>query len=116
MKRFMVGAVVAALLVWPLAGAGNSEGLTAAQLEAAGWTCFPVPGLGVHCAAPNQPFPPTGPTAQLLYFDEDTGAFAGTESLVRADIFAKRATAVCPTDPSGGWFQLPFGYWACHRS
>ena len=111
-----VGATVAALAVAVPASAG---GVTAAQLTQAGWTCFPVPGLGIHCAQPGQASPPTGPTVQLVYFDDAGLELQGTETLVRDDIFQRRASLACPHEPTGGWFPLtlPTGtYWACHRS
>jgi hypothetical protein len=88
-----------------------------------GWTCFNVPGLGVHRAAPGQEFPPTGPTAQLLYFfntidpQSDEPDFSGTETLLRDDIYNGQP---CPTEPSGEYLFLGdlgggAAYWACHR-
>jgi hypothetical protein len=51
---------------------------------------------------------------QLLYFDEATGQYAGTESLVRADAFG--GNRQCPTEPHGYFFIPPVGYYACHRN
>jgi hypothetical protein len=115
MRQFVLAVTVAAVAALAIAVPGSARGLTAEQLEAAGWTCFPVPGLGVHCAAPGQAWPPTAPVVQLLYFDDTGTEFHGTETLVRDDVFQRRGAKVCPTEP-GGWFLLPFGYWGCHRN
>ena len=51
---------------------------------------------------------------ESIYFDEQTGEFAGTETLLRADAF--RGNRQCPTE-SGGWFFIPpLGYYGCHRN
>jgi hypothetical protein len=118
---FIVPLVAAALLV-PLTAAGGKGGLSPQQLNDQGWTCFDVPGLGVHCAAPGQEWPPTGPTAQLLYFFNTTDPtssvpdFSGTETLLRADKYHGQP---CPTAASGEYNFLGSlagtAYWACHR-
>lgn len=123
MRRFMIPLVAAGALLLPLAAAGASGGLSPKQLNDHGWTCFDVPGLGVHCSAPGQEFPPTGPTAQLLYFfnttdpTSDVPDFTGTETLLRDDFYHGQP---CPTAASGEYnFLGDLGggaaYWACHR-
>ena len=121
MRRLMIALVAASALAVPMAAAGGSGGLSPAQLQNAGWTCFPVPGLGVHCAAPGKPWPPTEPTVQLLYFFNTTNPsssapdFTGTETLIRADIFNGQP---CPTAPSGQYTflgGLGLNYYGCHR-
>lgn len=127
MRRFIVlviPLVAAAALLLPLTAAGGPGGLTPAQLNQQGWTCFNVPGLGVHCVAPGQEWPPTGPTAQLLYFFNTTnptstvpGDFTGTETILRDDKYHGQP---CPTTASGEYnFLGDLGggaeYWACHR-
>ncbi len=120
---FILPLVAAGALLLPLTAAGGKGGLSPKQLNDHGWTCFPVPGLGVHCAAPGQEFPPTGPTAQLLYFFNTTDPmsndpdFSGTETLLRADKYHEQP---CPTAASGEYnFIGDLGggaaYWACHR-
>lgn len=123
MRRSVAAAIVVILLLLPLGGPASAQGLSPGHLSQVGWTCFPVPDLGVHCAPPGQAFPPTGPSLQLLYFTgEDptstTAAFLGTESLIRDDVFQRRKARSCPTDPSGGWFPIPLPtgtYWGCHH-
>ncbi len=119
MRRFMILLVAAAALAVPMAATSKSGGLSPKQLSDHGWTCFNVPGLGVHCVAPGQEFPPTGPTAQILYFfnttdtTSDVPDFTGTETLLRNDKYHGQP---CPTAASGEYnFLAGLGYWACHR-
>jgi hypothetical protein len=111
----------AAALALPVAAGGSSGGLSPKQLGDAGWTCFNVPGLGVHCAAPGQAWPPTEPVVQLLYFFNTTDPsssvpdFTGTETLIRADIFNGQP---CPTQPGESYTDLSslgLNYWGCHH-
>ena len=127
MRRFTIALALVAALVLSLATASpsgaRSGGLSPDKLNSHGWTCFNVPGLGVHCAAPGQEFPPTGPHAQLLYFfnttdpSSDVPDFTGTESLLRSDLYHGQP---CPTEPSGEYgFLGDLGggaaYLGCHR-
>lgn len=131
MRRLAIALLAVAALALPTTASSTSGGLSAKQLSDAGWTCFnvvsPVVGtLGVHCAPPGQPFPPTGqPHIQLLYFfntiDPNSNApdFTGTETLIRADLYHGEP---CPTEPgpNGGYtylpdIGLPLNYYACHR-
>jgi hypothetical protein len=124
MNRTTIAVVASALFALPMATSAQAGGLSPAQLADAGWTCFNVPNLGVHCAPPGK-WPPTDPNVHLSYFfnttdpqSEDPG-FTGTESLMRDDLFNGQP---CPTEPSGLWTflgSLGLGgpdYWACHRS
>jgi hypothetical protein len=127
-RRFMIPLIAAVTLALPVAAASQSGGLSPKQLNDHGWTCFnvdvpPSPPLGVHCAAPGQEWPPTGPTVQLLYFfnttdpASDVPDFTGTETLIRADIFNGQP---CPTEPSGQFtflptIGIPLNYYGCHR-
>lgn len=131
MRRLAIVLLAAAALALPATASSTSGGLSPKQLSDAGWTCFnvvtPVVGtLGVHCAPPGQPFPPTGqPHIQLLYFFNTTDPnsavpdFTGTETLIRADLYRGEP---CPTEPgpNGGYTYLPtigipLNYYACHR-
>jgi hypothetical protein len=125
MRRFMIPLVAAVALALPLAAASQAGGLSPKQLNDHGWTCFNVPGLGVHCAPPGKAWPPTARTVQLLYFfntidpTSDVPDFTGTETLIRSDAFHGQP---CPTEPSGefGFLgNLGFAggptYWGCHR-
>jgi hypothetical protein len=131
MRRLLIPLLAVAALALPATASTASGGLSPKQLSDAGWTCFnvvtPVVGvLGVHCAPPGQPFPPSGqPHIQLLYFfnttdpDSDVPDFTGTESLIRADLYQGQP---CPTEPgpNGGYTYLPdigipLDYYGCHR-
>lgn len=123
MKTLVLSLVAAVSLALPLAAKADTAGggLTPKQLGDAGWTCFFVPGLGVHCAPPGK-WPPTGEEVQLLYFFNLTdpnsnvaGELTGTESLIRDDVFNGQP---CPTEPSGEYASLAglgLDYHACHR-
>jgi hypothetical protein len=113
MRRFSLLCAVALVLALLVAAPSSSNAVSPAQLTAAGWTCFPVPELGIHCSSPGQGWPPTGPSAQLLYFSDSTGAFLGTETLIRADVFNGQP---CPGQ-GGEWIDLvaDLGYYGCHR-
>jgi hypothetical protein len=123
--RMFVTLVLAAATLSPVTATSNQGrgGLSPAQLVAAGWTCFNVPGLGIHCSSPGQEWPPTAPTAQLLYFFNTTDVnstapdFTGTETLLREDKYHGQP---CPTEASGQYFFLGdlgggAAYRACHR-
>jgi hypothetical protein len=130
MRRLMILLCAAAALALPAAASSTAGGLSPVQLKNSGWTCFNVVAsvgpLGVHCAPPGQPFPPTGqPHIQLLYFfnttdpNSDVPDFTGTETLIRADLYQGEP---CPTEPgpNGGYtylpdIGLPLDYYACHR-
>jgi hypothetical protein len=108
--------VVATMTVSPVAAGGR----TLAQALAAGWNCEPLILLGghYHCSPPGRPgvgdiiAGTDVATIEHQVFRPD-GTFAGTELLIRADLFAGQP---CPTDE---WLPVPpFGdvqYWACHR-
>ncbi|HVM29766.1 MAG TPA: hypothetical protein VM305_03220 [Candidatus Limnocylindrales bacterium] len=114
MRKLISSMLVTGLLVAALAGPAAGRGLTAERLTEAGWYCFPVNTLGVHCMPPGTAWGDRH--IQLLYFDHETRVYAGTESLVRADAF--KGNRQCRTDPSGGWLDLvaAIGYYACHRN
>src|SRR5215470_9162235 len=90
--RIAAAALAAALAGATLASAApaSADGVTPAQLTAAGWTCIRphlFPAL-LLCAPPGTGLPPLPgtpgfanrlPSYQLLVFDFATGAFLGTE-------------------------------------
>lgn len=116
----ILAAAVVAVFAVPLVASGGQGGLSPAQLSSQGWHCFDHPTLGVHCAAPGQEWPPSGPTSQLLYFfnthdvESTVPDFTGTETLLHDDLYHGQP---CPTQP-GGYVSLAglgLDYWACHR-
>jgi hypothetical protein len=111
-------AVVAGAVAAAAAGAGGPGG-TLAQAQAAGWDCNPpVLIFGYrHCAPPGKPSVAdliagtNVPSLVLRVFSPD-GTFAGTELLLRADLYAGQG---CPQDSLSVWDGPLFGYFACHR-
>ena len=104
--------VLAAVFAFALAttGAASATGPDMAKLEGAGWHCALIAG-DYHCLNPAETPPASGPTATLLVFDYPSGAFLGTERLMRLDLW-QRGTPPCPQDML---LFLPFGYVACHH-
>lgn len=104
-----------ALASWP--GTTSAHGLSPAQLPK-GWTCFDVPGLGVHCQPPGDSA--SSATLNLLVFDtSDPGAtdarFVGTELLISADLYNGQP---CPQEDLVHYVDLSgegLPYFACHR-
>jgi len=132
LKRLMIS-VVPALAIFALASVayGNSSGQTDMdQAKAAGWDCtleVPIAGPYLHCAPPGKPSVAdiatgsgsTVPSIELRVFNYADESFAGTESLIRADLYRSQS---CPRDavnlPGGKWGLLVLpgaDYRACHR-
>ncbi len=101
------------------ASSGNSN-RTLAQASANGWDCNPLILLGghYHCSPPGRPSVADiiagtdVPSVVHQVFLPD-GSFAGTETLIRADLYADQP---CPTDQ---WLPVPpvgpVQYYACHH-
>ena len=99
-----------------------SSRLTLERVQAAGWDCTPLVLIGghYHCSPPGVPsvadiVAGTADTPSIVHavFRAD-GTLAGTEFLVRSDLFAGQP---CPTDvwlPVPPWLPEP-AYWACHH-
>ena len=116
-----IGAIAAlsAILAGAVSGAGQH---TLAQAQAAGWDCNPPILIGghLHCSPPGKPGvqdiidgTSTSPSIVHQVF-RPNGTFAGTETLIRADLFAGQR---CPTDqwlPVPPWLPTPM-YYACHH-
>jgi hypothetical protein len=112
-------AVTAATLAGAVSGASSR---TLAQAQAAGWDCNPLILIGghYHCSPPGVPsvqdiVDGTATTPSIVHqVFEPNGTFAGTETLIRADLFARQR---CPTDQ---WLAVPPWlpepvYYACHH-
>ena len=105
-------------LIVSTAAASPARGLDQAMEQ--GWNCTPLILLGghYHCSPPGKPgvaeiiAGTDVPSIQHQVFRPD-GSFAGTELLIRADLFAGQG---CPTDQ---WLPVPSAdnvqYWACHH-
>jgi len=125
MRRFspvtsiLAATAVALVLASTALGASNH---TLAQAQAAGWDCEPLILIGghFHCSPPGKEGvmeiingTATSPSIVHQVFRAD-GTFAGTETLIRADLFAGQP---CPTDqwlPVPPWLSTPT-YYACHH-
>src|SRR5215470_2444021 len=129
-KSRIAAAVVAAALAGgaalATAGPAAADGVTPAQLTAAGWTCIHprlFPAL-VLCAPPGTGLPPLpgspgfagrAPSYELLVFESATGAFLGTEHLLRPDIY-QQGQPPCPQQPGGQYLYIPRNdMWSCNR-
>jgi len=107
------------ILVGVVNGAGR---YSLGQAQAAGWDCDPLVLIGghFHCSPPGKEGvlaiidgTATSPSIVHQVFRPD-GTFAGTETLIRADLFAGQR---CPTDqwlPVPPWLPAPM-YYACHH-
>jgi hypothetical protein len=100
--------------------AGAAGDRTLAKAQAAGWGCDPLILIGghYHCSPPGRPSVADiiagtdVPSVEHQVFLPD-GRFAGTEVLIRADLYAGQP---CPTDQ---WLPVPplgpVQYYACHH-
>jgi hypothetical protein len=127
--RIAAAAVAAALAggaILATAGPAAADGVTPAQLTAAGWTCIhPLrfPAL-VLCAPPGTGLPPLPgtpgfadrlPSYEFLVFESAAGAFLGTEHLLRPDIY-QQGQPPCPQQPGGQYLYNPRNdTWFCNR-
>jgi hypothetical protein len=114
----LIAVVATAAAVVGSAGGGGSR--TLAQAQAAGWDCNPLVLIGghYHCSPPGRPsvadiIAGTDlPSVEHQVFLPD-GMFAGTEILIRADLYERQP---CPTDQ---WLPVPpagpVQYHACHH-
>jgi hypothetical protein len=115
----MLALVIAGASVFAISAAGSSSA-TMAQAQAAGWDCNPqVLIVGYfHCAPPGKPSVldmiqgTTDTPSIVLRVFYPSGEFAGTEHLIRADLYEGQP---CPQDNLVTWDLLPFGYRACHH-
>ena len=107
------------------AGPASADGVTPAQLMAAGWACEQAhlfPNL-MLCFIPGEGFPPLPgtpgfadrlPSYQVLVFDFSTGTFLGLSHLLRPDIY-QQGTPPCPQQQSGQYLFNPFNdMWVCN--
>jgi hypothetical protein len=111
-------AVVTGAIAAAASGAGGSGG-TMEQAQAAGWDCAPqVLIFGYyHCAPPGKPsvldlINGTNVSSIFLRVFNPDGTFAGTEVLLRGDLYAQQG---CPQDSLSIWDGPLFGYFACHH-
>lgn len=120
LKLVLVAVPVIAAIALAGSAFGGGGGATMAQSQAAGWDCNPqflIIGY-YHCAPPGKPSVAdmiggdrSSPSIVLRVFYPN-GSFAGTEMLLRNDLYQGQA---CPQDGLAEWGALPFGYRACHH-
>jgi hypothetical protein len=127
-RHTVVVAVTAALVaVGAAAVPAKAEGVTPGQLTAAGWTCI-QPRLDptlLLCAPPGVGLPPLpgtpgfgdrAPSYEFMVFEFATGAFIGTEHLLRPDIY-ENGKPPCPQQPGGEYIHNPRNdLWSCLRT
>lgn len=124
-RRSLVVLLSFAVAVGLAGTALSASQATKAQAEAAGWDCSPdITIFGYfHCAPPGKPSlldlitgAATPPSLHLNVYDGDTELLAGTEQLIRADLFQDQP---CPRE--GAWGALNFygssdpEYYGCHH-
>ena len=105
----------AALSVVAPAGA---VGVTAAQLQAQGWTCFVPPPFPdtIVCGNPAHGLPPVPadpdgrPSYSFLHFDRATGELRGAIHMIRADLYSGQP---CPQTGGLYVFNPANGYYRC---
>ena len=119
-KRIILGLTLALATALGAGMALAGGGSTMAQSQVAGWDCSPqVLIVGYyHCAPPGKPSVldmingnTSAPSIVLRVFNPN-GSFAGTEQLLRADLYQGQP---CRQDGLDEWGLLPFGYRACHH-
>lgn len=115
-------AAAAVMMTGAVSAATTTSQRTLAGTQAAGWDCDPLILIGghYHCSPPGKEGvleiiagTATSPSIVHQVFRAD-GSFAGTETLIRADLFAGQP---CPTDqwlPVPPWLPSPT-YYACHH-
>ncbi len=125
----LLTAPVVAAIALAATALGSPAATDMDRAKAAGWNCnpeVPIAGQYLHCSEPGKPSVAdlistdgvTVPHMQLRVYNLVGQAFAGTESLQRADLYQGQK---CPQDafnlPGGTWslLDLTVDYRACHR-
>lgn len=121
-KKLGLVFVFLVLIVLAVTSVASARGTSPAQLTSAGWMCFNVPGLGVHCFSPGA-FRSSS-TIQVQVFDTtdpgDTDAdMVATELLILDSLYRGQP---CPQEGGGEYdlllaaeTGLPADYRACHH-
>ena len=118
MRRSLVALLASGALMALLVGPVAAGGVNPAQLSKAGWSCFDVPNLGVHCSPPGVSPIGSHNATPLLYFfnttdpNETDTDFSGTEQILTAETYNGQP---CPQEGIEVWTNLgPLGF-ACHH-
>lgn len=119
MRRFLLPLIAAAAITASAVGSVSAAGPQPGNLSDHGWTCFPVPGLGVHCSPPGREFaPPIQQATPILYWfgtldPTDTNAdFTGTELLLPHGQYHGQP---CPQEGLDEWTDIGIAR-ACHHN
>jgi hypothetical protein len=118
MRLFSVTILAALAASLALVAAAAAEGVSPAQLQAQGWTCFTPPPFPdtIVCANPAEGLPPVPPAPNgrasysFLFFDRATGDFRGTIHMIRADLYQGQP---CPQTGGLYVFNPANGYYRC---
>jgi hypothetical protein len=104
----------------------NAEGVTPTQLTEAGWTCIQPrvdptillctpPGVGLPPLPGTPGFADRAASYEFIVFEFGTGAFIGTQHVLRPDIY-EHGTPPCPQQPGGQYIYNPRNdLWVCLR-
>ena len=120
-STILVLAIAVAIAVLAGAGSASAHGNSPAKRAAAGWDCFDVPGLGVHCTPPGAEAS-SASIALQEFATSDPGdphaPMTSTEILIRADLYHGQP---CPTEGHDHYEPLDLDmngsvdYYACHH-
>jgi hypothetical protein len=129
--RGRITVLIALIAALATAGAtavtAEANGVTPLQLSAAGWTCIQPrldptlrlctpPGVGLPPLPGTPGFEDRAPSYEFLVFEDATGAFIGTQHLLRPDIY-EQGTPPCPQQPGGVYLYNPRNdLWSCTRT
>jgi hypothetical protein len=126
-RRALVALTAALVAVGTGAVAAKADGLTPGGLTEAGWTCIQPrldptlflcapPGVGLPPLPGTPGFADRAPSYEFLIFEFATGAFIGTQHLLRPDIY-EHGKPPCPQQPGGEYIYNPRNdLWVCLRS
>ena len=116
-RAFLTTIVALAAASFLIVSPATAEGVTPAELQAHGWTCFTPPPFPdtIVCGNPAHGLPPVPPdpngraSYSFLLFDLD-GSFRGTVHMIRADLYHGQP---CPQTGGGYVFNPANGYYRC---
>ncbi len=120
-RRLIVMLAVVAMVMGAMAPA-SAGGVSVDKMTNAGWTCVTAgPSDYDHCFDPTVEFGSSGPILangkafNVMVFDDDGGAYLGTELLrfSGTDLTEAGVSLPCPKDH--GWHSLGGGLYACHH-
>jgi hypothetical protein len=123
----LIGLIAALGAAGATAATARADGITPSQLSAAGWTCIQPrndptlmlcvpPGVGLPPLPGTPGFGERAPSYEFLVFENATGAFIGSQHLLRPDIY-EQGTPPCPQQPGGEYLYNPRNdLWSCLRT